>query len=58
MLGRPSNIVSRGKGPSKGKAKGPDPGNWGGADFLDKDTEKPKSGDALRVTHLVWVKSL
>ena len=46
-FGRPSNNVSRGEGPSKGKGKGPDPGNWGDVDFSDEEIDLDAQRAAL-----------
>ena len=55
--------MSRGEGPSKGKGKGPDPGNWGDVDFSDEELDLDaqhaawslgrlsKSGHVLRATY-------
>ena len=42
--------MSWGEGPSKGKGKGPDPGNWGGIDFANEDINL----DAQRTALETW----
>ena len=51
--------MSWGEGPSKGKGKGLDPGNWGGIDFTNEDIDLDAQCTALETWKTVpeWAHS-